>query len=320
MDIIRPVVVTDAVLDSSNVPENDYAEWNVATAYTVGNRVILLSTHRIYEAVGSSTGVNPATDDGTNWLNIGATNRWKAFDQKISDPVTQVDSISYTFTPTGSTTTAVALFGLRGVSARVEVTTPNRLLVQAGDLLLTEDSFGIDYFGPVYDVTKSLLDNSSVFDWDSYFFEEITFVSTMLFTDIPPYLGATVKVTVTQDTGETTELGQLVFGYLTELGVTTYGTAISIQDFSRKETDAFGNFIIVERAFANLVDYDVRLPTQTAGRVRRILAEYRATPIVYIGNEDSSFGTITYGFYRNFDITLDTPSLSFAAIEVEGIT
>jgi hypothetical protein len=98
MDIIRPVVVTDAVLDSSNVPENDYAEWDVATAYTVGNRVILLSTHRIYEAVGSSTGVNPATDDGTNWLNIGATNRWKAFDQKISDPVTQLESISYTLT------------------------------------------------------------------------------------------------------------------------------------------------------------------------------------------------------------------------------
>ena len=300
MDIIRPVVVTDAVLDSSNVPENDYAEWDVATAYTVGNRVILLSTHRIYEAVGSSTGVNPATDDGTNWLNIGATNRWKAFDQKISDPVTQLDSISYTLTDDNSTPTAVALFGLKGVTATVTVT----------------DSVE----GVVYNQTNSLLDSDEIFDWFSYFFEEITYVSTTLFTGIPPYRGSTVSVTVTEDTGETAQLGQLVFGSLTELGVTTYGTAISIQDFSRKETDAFGNFIVVERAFANLVDFDVRLPTQTAGRVRRILAEYRATPIVYIGNEDSSFGTVVYGFYRNFDITLDTPSLSFAAIEVEGLS
>jgi hypothetical protein len=300
MDIIRPVVVTDAVLDSSNVPENDYAEWDVATAYTVGNRVILLSTHRIYEAVGSSTGVNPATDDGTNWLNIGATNRWKAFDQKISDPVTQLDSISYTLTDANSTPTGVALFGLKGVTATVTVTD--------------------DTEGEVYSQTNSLLDSDEIFDWFSYFFEEITYVSTTLFTGIPPYRGATVSVTVTEDTGETAQLGQLVFGYLTELGVTTYGTAISIQDFSRKETDAFGNFIVVERAFANLVDFDVRLPTQTAGRVRRILAEYRATPIVYVGNENSSFGTIVYGFYRNFDITLDTPSLSFAAIEVEGLS
>ena len=300
MDIIRPVVVTDAVLDSSNVPENDYAEWNVATAYTVGNRVILLSTHRIYEAVGSSTGVNPATDDGTNWLNIGATNRWKAFDQKISDPVTQLDSISYTLTDDTSTPTGVALFGLKGVSATVTVTDAVE--------------------GEVYNQTNSLLDSDEIFDWFSYFFEEITYVSTTLFTGIPPYRGSTVSVTVTEDTGETAQLGQLVFGSLTELGVTTYGTAISIQDFSRKETDAFGNFIVVERAFANLVDFDVRLPTQTAGRVRRILAEYRATPIVYIGNEDSSFGTVVYGFYRNFDITLDTPSLSFAAIEVEGLS
>lgn len=300
MDIIRPVVVTDAVLDSSNVPENDYAEWNVATAYTVGNRVILLSTHRIYEAVGSSTGVNPATDDGTNWLNIGATNRWKAFDQKIGDPVTQLDSISYTLTDDNSTPTGVALFGLKGVTATVTVT----------------DSVE----GEVYSQTNSLLDSDEIFDWFSYFFEEITYVTTTLFTGIPPYRGSTVSVTVTEDTGETAQLGQLVFGYVTDLGVTTYGTAISIQDFSRKETDAFGNFIVVERAFANLVDFDVRLPTQTAGRVRRILAEYRATPIVYIGNEDSSFGTIVYGFYRNFDITLDTPSLSFAAIEVEGLS
>lgn len=300
MDIIRPVVVTDAVLDSSNVPENDYAEWNVATAYTVGNRVILLSTHRIYEAVGSSTGVNPATDDGTNWLNIGATNRWKAFDQKIGDPVTQVDSISYTLTDVNSTPTGVALFGLKGVTATVTVI----------------DSVE----GEVYSQTNSLLDSDEIFDWFSYFFEEITYVTTTLFTGIPPYRGSTVSVTVTEDTGETAQLGQLVFGYVTDLGVTTYGTAISIQDFSRKETDAFGNFIVVERAFANLVDFDVRLPTQTAGRVRRILAEYRATPIVYVGNENSSFGTIVYGFYRNFDITLDTPSLSFAAIEVEGLS
>lgn len=300
MDIIRPVVVTDAVLDSSNVPENDHAEWSAGTSYTVGNRVILLSTHRIYEAVGSSTGVNPATDDGTNWLDIGATNRFKAFDQKISDPVIQLDSIQYTLTDDNSIPTAVALFGVKGVSATVKVT----------DALE----------GVVFEETKSLLDSDEVFDWFSYFFEDINFVRTILFTNLPPYRGATVEVTVTQTTGEIAELGQLVFGYLLDLGLTTYGTAISIQDFSRKETDAFGNFIVVERAFANLVDFDVRLPTQTAGRVRRILADFRATPIVYIGNEDSSFGTVVYGFYRNFDITLDTPSLSFAAIEVEGLS
>lgn len=300
MDIIRPVVVTDAVLDSSNVPENDHAEWSAVTSYTVGNRVILLSTHRIYEAVGPSTGVNPATDDGTNWLDIGATNRFKAFDQKISDPVVQLDSIQYTLTDDDSIPTAVALFGVKGVSATVKVT----------DALE----------GVVFEETKSLLDSDEVFDWFSYFFEDINFVRTILFTNLPPYRGATVEVTVTQTTGEIAELGQLVFGYLLDLGLTTYGTAISIQDFSRKETDAFGNFIVVERAFSNLVDFDVRLPTQTAGRVRRILADFRATPIVYIGNEDSSFGTVVYGFYRNFDITLDTPSLSFAAIEVEGLS
>jgi hypothetical protein len=301
MDIIRPIVVTDAVLDSSNVPEDDYAVWVSGTTYDVGDRVIVISTHSVYESlIDSNTGNDPTTDDGTKWLRLGATNRWKAFDQKISDPVTQVDSIEYSLTPTDSTPTAVALFGLKGITATVVVT----------------DAIE----GEVYNETKSLLDSDEIFDWFSYFFEETTFVQTMLFTGIPPYRGSTVEVTVTEATGETANLGQLVFGYQVDLGLTTYGTAISIQDFSRKETDAFGNFIVVERAFSNLIDFDVRLPTQTAGRVRRTLAEYRATPIVYIGNEDPSYGTIAYGFYRNFDITLDTPSYSFAAIEVEGLT
>jgi len=115
-------------------------------------------------------------------------------------------------------------------------------------------------------------------------------------------------------------VGQIVFGYKVDLGLTTYGTTISIEDFSRKETDAFGNFIIVERPFSKRADYDVRFPTGTARKVQETLAKYRATPIVYIGSEDVAFGTTVYGYYRRFDLTLETPSLSLAAIEVEGLS
>ena len=44
MQLIKPVTVTDTVLVSSNVPENDYAEWAVGTTYDTGDRVIVLST------------------------------------------------------------------------------------------------------------------------------------------------------------------------------------------------------------------------------------------------------------------------------------
>jgi hypothetical protein len=301
MQLIKPVTVTDTVLVSSNVPENDYAEWAVGTTYAAGDRVIVLSNHSVYESlVGSNTGNDPVTDDGTKWLKLGATNRWKAFDQKIGDRVTNTTSVEYVLSDANSNVTAVAIFGLRGVSANVTVT----------------DS--VD--GEVYNETVSLVDNRNIVDWYTYFFEEQAQREEAQFLNIPPYLASDVQVTVTAATGDTAELGQLVLGFLSSLGLTTYGTSISIEDFSRKETDVFGNFIVVERAFAQLADFNVRFPTGNTRKIQRTLAQFRATPIVYIGSDDVSYATTIYGFYRRFDLTLEGPSLSFGAIEVEGLT
>lgn len=304
MKIIRPVNVTDSILTDTNITEDDYAEWNSATSYVLGDNVIVISTHTVYEAAQNNTNVDPTTDDGTNWIRVGATNRWKAFDKKIGDRVTNTTSIEYTLVDPATIPTAVALFGLRNATqANVTVTD----LTSGGS-------------GEIYNVTVSLLDNTNVVDWYTYFFEAISFKEDELFTAIPPYLGSQVEITVSGETGETVELGQIVFGFEMDLGFTNYGTSISIEDYSRKETDTFGNFIVVERAFAKLVDYDIQLPTQAAARLQRTLAQYRATPIVFIGDEDASYGTIVYGFYRSFDITLNGPSLSFASLEVEGLT
>ena len=305
MQLIKPVTVTDSILTATNITEDDYAVWNSGTAYVVGDKAISTVTHRIYEALINNTNVDPtgtATDPAT-WLDIGATNRWKAFDQKISDPVTNLNLIEYTLNDPNSNVTSVALFGLKGISANVTV---------------TDTTVGGD--GEVYNTTVSLLDNRNIVDWYTYFFEEQVQKEQAQFLDLPPYIGSNVEVTVTSATGDTTELGQLVLGFLSGIGLTTYGTAISIEDYSRKEVDAFGNFIIVQRDFAQLADFDVQFETQNARKIQRTLAGFRATPIVYVGSEDTSYGTTIYGFYRRFDLTLEGPSLSFGAIEVEGLT
>jgi hypothetical protein len=55
MKLIEPIPITDAVLSSSNVAETDYPAWSAATAYALGNRVILTALHKIYEAVKATT-------------------------------------------------------------------------------------------------------------------------------------------------------------------------------------------------------------------------------------------------------------------------
>lgn len=300
MQIIKPITVTDSILTASNVPENDYAQWSSVTTYSVGQRVIVLSTHKIYESlIGSNLNNNPVTDDGTKWLDLGATNRWRAFDKKIGNKVTQLNSIQYTLSDPASNITSVALFGLVGISANVTV---------------VSDSV------EVFNQTYSLTDNRDIIDWYTYFFEEQLQLEEVLFLNIPPYLGSSVTITITAATGTNAQVGQIVLGFLSDLGLTNYGTAVSIEDFSRKETDAFGNFVVVERAFSRLADFDVQFETANTRRLQQTLAQYRATPIVYIGNPDASYATIIYGFYRRFDLTLETPSLSFGAIEVEGLT
>ena len=111
-----------------------------------------------------------------------------------------------------------------------------------------------------------------------------------------------------------------MFGFLSDVGLTVYGTSIGIEDYSIKDRDAFGNAIIVERNFSQTVDFDVKFETQNARKIQKTLAALRATPVVYLGSTDVSYGTLVYGFYRRFDITLETPSYAFASIEVEGLT
>lgn len=299
MRLIRPITVTDSVLDSSNVTENDYAEWAGGTTYNTGDKVIVLSTHRIYESlVNSNTGNDPTTDDGTKWLNIGATNRWKAFDKTITDQVTNTTSITYSFSPQ-SLTNSIAFFNVEATTIQVTVTDP------------------VD--GVVYDNTVSLTDNGAVENWYGYFFEPILRKSELVLFDLPNYVSATIDVDIGAGTGNTAKVGQIVFGSQKTLGLTTYGTTIGIQDYSTKDTDAFGNVVITERRFAQLVDYDVKLATSTVRDVQKTLATYRATPLVYSGTEDGTYGDLVYGYYRSFGINISTPSFSDATIEVEGL-
>lgn len=299
MKIIRPVTVTDSVLDASNIAENDYPQWAVGTTYAIGAKVIVLSTHRIYESlINSNLGNNPTTDDGTKWLNIGATNRWRAFDKTITDQATNTTTITYSFDPQ-SLVNSIAFFNLEATSVDVTVTD------------------AVD--GVVYDETVSLVDNGAVENWWSYFFEPIVRKTEIVLFDLPNYVSAIVDVSINAPTGDTAKVGQIVFGNQKTLGLTTYGTTVGIQDYSTKDTDAFGNVIITERRFAQTVEYDVKLVTSTVRDVQKTLAGFRATPLVYSGTDTGEFGDLVYGYYRNFGINISTPSLSDATIEVEGL-
>ena len=82
MKVIKSVVTTDAILTSSNIPEDEYPVWVSGTSYTALEKVIY--QHKIYERIVTGSGTTPPDLDQVNWLDSGYTNRYRMFDNIIS--------------------------------------------------------------------------------------------------------------------------------------------------------------------------------------------------------------------------------------------
>lgn len=296
--VIVPATVTDTVLDDSNVAEDDHAEWDAGTAYSEGNRVIVSSVHKVYEASGSTTGDDPVTSTG-KWIEVGATNRWKAFDRRVSDPVQNEDSIEYDLVPE-SMVQGIAFFGLSAASIRVEVFDQDEYLIWEHDAPLT--------------------DTSDIIDWWTFFTWEAPQKSDLVLFDIPGFVGNRINVLIDAPYA-TARVGQIVLGKVVTLGRAHADTRVGFTDYSRKDRDDFGNAIIIERAFSARATYIFSFPRADTGRILRTISSLRATPAVYtLGPETSHLGTTVYGFLSgDLDIPLIAADVATASLEIEGL-
>lgn len=298
MKLIRPETVTDTIFQSSDVPEDDYSAWLVGTTYADGDRVIVTTPniHKIYESQqGSNVGNDPTTDDGTYWLEVSSTNRWKLFNGIVQEQTEQAGGMEYVL----QSPTVVNSLALINVDCG-EVT------VQMEDA--TE--------GVVYDETFSLISDSGIQDWYAYFFEPIVRDDRLAILDLPPYANADITVTFT-DTG-TAKCGALILGQFADLGFSQHGANFSIIDYSVKATDAEGRVTITDGPYANKLEVDVVLDTSAFGVARNVLTDLRTTPVVWIAEEDNR-NSIVYGYYREFDIILSNPTTSRCSLEIEGL-
>ena len=296
MIIIQPVPVTAAMLTASNVPETDAPAWTAGT-YSLGTQRIY--DHHVYEVIVATTSARPdigAAATPPSWLDLGATNRFKMFDQIISTQTVYAAEIDVDITP-GAIINSAAFFGLSGNEITLTMTDP------------------ID--GVVYTETRSLQDNTLIIDWYTYFFEEIAFLPDMVFLNLPAYGSAMLTAYVDGGAGDA-KVGEVIIGKQRTLGVSNFGTSVSIIDYSVKSTDDFGNTVITTRAYSKRADYDVTVETAAVAAVQKALADIRTTPTVFIGDQNRP-ETVVYGFYKQFNIVLSTPSISDCSIEVEGL-
>lgn len=296
MRVIKSVVTTDAILTSSNIPEDEYPAWVSGTSYTALDKVIY--QHKIYERIVTGSGATTPDLDQINWLDSGYTNRYRMFDNIISSVSSRTGGIEFTLTP-NQVINGIALLNVNASTVRVVMNDPVE--------------------GVVYDNTKELRSSSNVIDYFSYFFAPLLSenLETAIFLDLPSKPTATITVYVSSGSG-LVEVGEVVYGVQSAVGRTNYGTAIGITSYSRKDTDEFGKVTVVKRKNSKYADYDIDIDNNNLASVQRLFSEIDSVPCVFIGNPDME-ELVVYGFYKEFKATISFPTVSKCTLRVEGL-
>lgn len=299
--IVEPITITDSILVSSNIPENDYSAWSSATTYALGNRVILTSTHKVYESLqNSNTNKNPV-DYASYWVEVGPTNKWKVFDTSNSSQTLASGSppeISYTFAA-GIAIPSIAILNITdGRSVTITIDDPVE--------------------GIVFDEEEYIGTFPQYPDWWSWFFGSRFSKSQYIRNDLPSYPNAEITVTISGIS--TLAAGVIILGQQTSFSLgMKYGTRLGIQDYSRKETNDFGDTVLVQRAFAKRANFELFLDNFEVDLLQDYLSKIRAVPVLWIGSNDFE-ATVIFGFYKNFDILLSYTDHAECSLEIEGLT
>jgi hypothetical protein len=299
MQLIRPLAISQANL-TSNIPIDDGTEYSAALTYALGDRVINTTgtdpTFHVYESLIDANHGNDFLDPSF-WLDLGTINRLAMFDQVVGTLTTN-DSGLIDVTITSSTVSnGIAFFNLAG----------------ATDIQITVSNSS----GTLYDETVDLRSTFGITDWYSWFTQEVEFATDKALTNLPPYSGVTVRVQITG--GDTVSCGTMVLGKLRDLGSgPEYGARGGIIDYSRKETDTFGNTTLVERPFAKRWTFTTLVPAGDVDGIFNVLSTYRATPVAWIGSEDYS-STLIFGWARDWNEEITYPSYSLLSLEIEGL-
>ena len=276
-------------------------EWSSATTYALGANVVY-GIYGTYKSLQSGNLnhtppiISPFTD--AYWVRTGPTNKMAMFDDQVSSSSTGTSDII--FAVVGSAIDSVALLNIQASKTSIAVT--------------DKDTKAL-----VYHNSQQLSGGESL-DWYGYFFYDAdTQKTSSIYLDIPPAANSLITIKVS-GTG-TISVGSYINGQIKTLGNTQYGVSAGIIDYSKKETDEFGNTTFIKRNFSKRMNASVSLTNANLNRVQRILYDLRATPVLWLASTDAQFEEplIIFGFYRDFSTEISYPTHSICNLQVEGL-
>lgn len=296
MKMVRPILIGDDELISTNVADSSEIVWDSTTIFTVGTIVYVAATHHEYETVIENTNVYPPDDIDSEipkWIDLGATNRWRMFNNTVGSNTTNTGSIEVSIL--ANLVNSVGLLNINGSQIRVEV---------------------VYNATTYYDKTINLVaDNAS--DYYTYFFEPIIRKTDVVLTDLPTFTEATINITISNGVTESTQCGLCIIGNSRILGRSQWGASVGSVDYSIPIENQFGGYEILERAYSKKMEVDVFIPDILIDEVYRLLNLYRAVPMLWVGSDYTS--TIMFGYRKDFGIVLSTPAGHHCSLTIQGL-
>lgn len=256
-----------------------------------------------FSASGSwtdETGVNEyrntqeIPDNSLFWFDEGFINSQKMLDASISTQTTTSGNMTIEYQIFKCDT--LAFFNLSDVTSI--------------DIIVTDNGSAQEIFN---ETIETQFRNTS--GWYDYFTGDFQNKINIL-QPIQLAFDATVDVTLN---GTNPKIGLLACSRAENIGGTRYGARIGLNDFSKKEVDDNGNIILAEGKFQRTNNLTIEVPYGSADNVINRLDELRATPTIYSGTDDLT-STQIFGYYRNYDLTVNLPTLTLLNIELESLT
>lgn len=283
---------------NDSVPEDEAAPWDDNTTYAVGDEVIYRHYH--YTALLQNSGKNPADNsdfDGASWFSLGVTNKYACIDlYNSTQTIAPQGETSLTIqVPFSRPATALALLNMTATSVHAVMTLLDGTeMWDSGEVKLIE----------------------GVTSWWDYFFSSILPIEDKVFSDIPPLSGV---MTITLY-GGTPAIGNIIVGELVDLGSTLYGVEPGFTDFSRSETDDYGNEVFVKRRNAKRASFSAWAHPSRLDYIHKACSRLAGIPALWRGDNGAGFESmIIYGFLREFSPTVENISTLRINYEIRGV-
>lgn len=277
---------------------SEYADWNNATTYIVGNKVIYGNYIWICSFAGSLN-FEPK-ENSPHWTKWGVSNYWSLIDLR-SQTLTVVNSdFVVEFDKVGIETLVIGYF--KGTSILVEV------LDSLDNVVFTES-----FSNPRREGLPSYL------NWIHAKFIDYSSRSKVFYL---PLFGSKIRVTFSKGSYSNVQVGFMVGGRSTQMGKTIEGVKLGRTSYTIKNTDEFGITTITSRAKRKYHDFETSVNSDIAMNTLRIIENYEDTVMAFIidNNPNSVYENIvTLGVYESVEplaTNNDKTVLSWTVIEM----